>query len=407
MQSVRRSARLQTSGDPPINSPSVLSKTPSAPSSSGVRTYARKRPRRSRCTPPPEPVESEDNPTSESEAEDSDVTPEHVETQNPAHADEEPDSPELISKEIRHASIRNTFQAKVRENPELLKPSKRPYNRLFASQAAAERYRSLQTRKFHEQLSLPLSDEDLQDVKDVVLRSGLIYTLIDVDPFQPCLVREFIANLMDADKRDDGVVVYVRGSLVEFSPRLINSIFSTTGVDKEPDWMDENIDKVCDFLSEGRVLRWEDMSSKFLTRQNQVLYKLVCTNWIPTTSYTAMNPERLRFVYMLHHHNRFDFGNLVYNQIMSMAENTKTEQSRRILFPTLIQQVLLSQRSIPPDANDEELVACPKVVVKDKKAGKGDGVVSRAPNLEEDIAHAIAELKAIQLRLKSKAHWGS
>ena len=91
------------------------------------------------------------------------------------------------------------------------------------------------------------------------------------------------------------------------------------------------------------------MSSKYLTATNQVLYKLVCSNWIPTMNYTSMNQRRLRFVYMLPHHDGFDFGKLVYDQIMAMVENTKTEKTRCIMFPTLIQQVLLFQRTITPE----------------------------------------------------------
>ena len=55
--------------------------------------------------------------------------------------------------------------------------------------------------------------------------AGLIHTLTDIDPYQPNVVREFIANLLDAEERDDGVAMYVRGSLVDFSPSLINSLY--------------------------------------------------------------------------------------------------------------------------------------------------------------------------------------
>ncbi|KAL0681869.1 hypothetical protein Bca4012_048716 [Brassica carinata] len=133
-----------------------------------------------------------------------------------------------------------------------------------------------------------------------------------------------MANLMDAEPRGDAVAVYVRGSLVNFSPSLINSLYRITTCEEDPDWLNYNIDRVCVFLTNNRILRWEDMSSKYLTATNQVLYKLVCANWIPTTSYTAMNPERLRFIYMLYHHHSFNFGKLVYNQILTVAENSRT-----------------------------------------------------------------------------------
>lgn len=307
----------------------------------------------------------------------------------------------FLSKETRYEASRQEFQAMFRENPNLLCPSRRPLSARFTSMAARARYKNLRNRKFVTQYSLPLTDENLQDVKKVVVDSRLIYTVIDSDPFQPCMVRQFIDNLMDAETRGDGVAVYVRGSLVNFSLSLINSLYCIPSCEEDPDWLDWNIDHVCAFLNDNRIRRWEDMSSKY-SATNQVLYKLVCSNWIPTTSYTAMNPERLRFIYMLYHHRSFNFGKLVYNQILTMAENTRTKKSRRIIFPTLIQQVLLIQCIVPPDSDDEEFTGMPKPVVKDKKAGLWSGAYSRPQNLEEDIKRTIASFKAIRIRLRSK-----
>ncbi|KAF3592440.1 hypothetical protein DY000_02024113 [Brassica cretica] len=85
-----------------------------------------------------------------------------------------------------------------------------------------------------------------------------------------------------------------------------------------------------------------------------------------------MNQERLKFVYMLHHHEGgFDFRKQVYDQIIAMGENTKTKRTRRIMFPTLIQQVIHFQRTIPSDTRNYEFTGLPKLVVKDIKAGRG------------------------------------
>ncbi|KAF2564592.1 hypothetical protein F2Q70_00014827 [Brassica cretica] len=110
---------------------------------------------------------------------------------------------------------------------------------------------------------------------------------------------------MDAEPRGDGVAVYVKGSLVNFSPSLINSLYLIPTCEEEPDWLTYNIDRV-----------------------------------------------------------------------------------------------LLVQRNVPPDSDDEEFTGMPKKVVKDKKAGLGSGTESRSPNLEEDIEHAIAGLKAIRIHLR-------
>ncbi|KAF2594705.1 hypothetical protein F2Q70_00043686 [Brassica cretica] len=343
----RRSSRLRQSQESP-SSPTSLT---NPGSSSCQRKYSRKcLHRRTPVTPPPEPeVESlsEDN----SGDDESDASQEEAVCDNPLG--EQPD--EFLPKGPRYEESRREFQTLVQANPAL---------------------RSDRPRKFLIQYRLPLDEENIQDVK------------------------KFIANLLDAEPRGDGVAVYVKGSLVNFSPNLINSLYLIPTCEEDHDWTTYNIDRVCAFLTNNRIRRWEDMSSKFLTATNQVLYKLVCANWIPTTSYTAMNPERLRFIYMLYHDRRFDFGKLVYKQIMSMAENRRAERTRRIIFPTLIQQVLLVQRNVPPDSDDEEFTGMPKKVIKDKKAGLGSGAESRSPNLEEDIEHAIAGLRAIRIRLR-------
>ena len=95
----------------------------------------------------------------------------------------------------------------------------------FFSMVATERYKDLRGRKFIPQKCISLTDDNLSDVRRIVTGAGLIHTLTDIDPYQPNVVREFIANLPEAEEQDDGVAVYVRGSLVDFSPSLINSLY--------------------------------------------------------------------------------------------------------------------------------------------------------------------------------------
>lgn len=120
-------------------------------------------------------------------------------------------------------------------------------------------------------------------------------------------------------------------------------------------------------------------------------------------NYTSMHQERLKIIYMLHHHEGdFDFGKLVYDQIIAMGASTNKKKSRRIMFPTLIQQVLHFQRIVPPDTRDDKFTGLPRLVVKDIKAGRGTGADSSTASLEEDIDRAIDSLKVIRIRLRSK-----
>ncbi|KAG5412387.1 hypothetical protein IGI04_008706 [Brassica rapa subsp. trilocularis] len=290
------------------------------------------------------------------------------------------DTPPNRSKEQRFEESRSVYQTKAQFYPELMRPTRRPMTERFFSIEATERFRELRGRNFIPQQSISLTDENLSDVRNIVIGAGLIHTLTDLDPYQPNVIREFLANLPEAEERDDGVAVYVRGSLIDFSPSLINSMYCIPGFEEDPNWMDERLDEVCGFLTDGRIRRGENMSSKYLTATNQVLYKLVCSNWIPTRNYTFNEPKA--------------------TQIIAMAANTQTEKTRCIMFPNLIQQVIHFQRTITPDLLHDEFTGTPKLVVKDVKAGRGSGADSSAASLEDDINRTIAGLKAIRVRLR-------
>ncbi|KAF3603970.1 hypothetical protein F2Q69_00034671 [Brassica cretica] len=109
-----------------------------------------------------------------------------------------------------------------------------PMTGKFFSMAATERYKDLRSRKCIPQQCISLTDDNLSDVRRIVTGAILIHTLTDIDPYQPNVVREFIANLPEAEEQDDGVAVYVRGSLVDFSPSLINSLYCIPGFEEDP-----------------------------------------------------------------------------------------------------------------------------------------------------------------------------
>ncbi|XP_013704218.2 uncharacterized protein LOC106407918 [Brassica napus] len=387
MQPIRRSSRLMKLKNvetTPMN-PLDLS------SGSSSRKRSRRRVSAGDTAPLPKNVELEVESLSDGESSDD-------------HSDEAPmasNTPPNRSKEQIFEESRNVYQTKAQFYPELMRPKRMPMTEWFFSIKATKRFRELRGWNFIPQQPISLTDENLSDVRRIVIGAGLIHTLTDLDPYQPNVIREFLANLPEAEERDDGgVAVYVRGSLVDFSPSLINSMYCIPGFEEDPNWMDECLDEVFGFLTDGRIRRGENMSSKYLTATNQVLYKLVCSNWIPTRNYTSMNQRRLRFIYMLHHHVGFDFGKLVYDQIIAMAANTQTEKTRCIMFPNLIQQVIHFQRTITPDLLHDEFTGTPKLVVKDVKAGRGSGADSSAASLEDDINRAIAGLKTIRVRLR-------
>ena len=253
MHLARRSSRISKQrdleSDPPQVSKTDPMNTHDIPS--GSRPSSRKRLRRrdsaGATPPPPEHTEPEIESLSDEESSDD----------NPDNPLVEAETPENRSKEQRYEESQSVYQTKAQYYPELLRPQRMPMSSKFFSMMATERYKDLRGRKFIPQQCISLTDDNFSDVRRVVTGAGLIHTLTDIDPYQPNVVRKFIANLLDAEERDDGVAVYVRRSLVDFSQSLINSLYCIPGFEEDPNWMDESIDEVCGFITDGRIRRWE------------------------------------------------------------------------------------------------------------------------------------------------------
>ncbi|XP_018479724.2 uncharacterized protein LOC108850745 [Raphanus sativus] len=238
MQPPRRSSRLNRSVSSPSNDEPIWVNDPT-PGESSRRS--RKRVRR-RSPAPPEPTEV----AADSVSDDDSGGDNHTDV---------PIEETLLPKEPRYEESRAVFQAMYEANPEYLRPSKHPLSARFATMAARGRYCILRDKNFVPQQRLVLTNKKLAEVRETVFHSGFIYTVVDSDAFQPTVIREFVANLPDAEERDGGVAMYLRESVVTLSPGLINSLYCIPGSEDDPNWRDENIDKVCSFLSGGRVNR--------------------------------------------------------------------------------------------------------------------------------------------------------
>ena len=159
--------------------------------SSGSGSSSRKRSRRrvsaSDAVPPPESVEPEVESFSDEESSDD-------------HSDEALPTADTPPKELRFEESRNVYQTKAQFYPELMRPKRMPMTERFFSIEATERFRELRGQNFIPQQSISLTDKNLSDVRRIVIGAGLIHTLTDLDPYQPNVIREFIANLPEAEE---------------------------------------------------------------------------------------------------------------------------------------------------------------------------------------------------------------
>ena len=64
---------------------------------------------------------------------------------------------------------------------------------------------------------------------------------------------------LDSEERANGVDVYVRGSLVEFSLNLINSMYFNPNFEDNVDWGTKNINRVCFWILRKELMELMSM----------------------------------------------------------------------------------------------------------------------------------------------------
>ncbi|XP_024010215.1 uncharacterized protein LOC112085253 [Eutrema salsugineum] len=311
-----------------------------------------------------------------------------------------PHHPLYLDREARYSANRREEVVRDRIHPELIRPRLRPIDNFF-SLASKDRFVSFRLRPFHNQKYLPLDDPKLVGARKIIDDAGLIYTVLDVEPYRPIVVHEFYAKLGDLEYHNGTNRIYIRGLMFEFTPEIINKMFLVDDSLPYGEWERINIDEAVQCVSRGRKNRWEGFRSQHLTRLNGVLYKLCCCNWIPTTNNTTMVKERIRLLAYIVQGHKFNFGQMVYDQILAAAR-TPEMVNNKLMFPNLIFQLLSFQHTVPEHRGDRPLSGFPLKITLDPKAGKGSGddEPQPAPSLAADLEQLATWLKRVQLRVR-------
>jgi len=132
-----------------------------------------------------------------------------------------------VSYAARAAAHRQVVAERDELDRTLRRPLVPPHTKRFLFAAAAERYKHIAKRDFIFQKTLPLDPEVPTATKYFLEHSGMAQTVVAVEQFVPEVVLEFYANLPEMEYRECGLdLVYVRGKMYEFSPALINHMFS-------------------------------------------------------------------------------------------------------------------------------------------------------------------------------------
>ncbi|XP_010463489.1 PREDICTED: uncharacterized protein LOC104744175 [Camelina sativa] len=240
---------------------------------------------------------------------------------------------------------------------------------VFVSKAAKLRYSQFFSRNFTAERQLDMSKKDEFGFIEKILSLGLGPTIHDPSVYVKEIIYEFYANLPNRKARD-GVQVFVREHWYEFSPKAINQDFNMAPLTRAEMKADAAVDKLsqdelAEFLSGEDKSTWATLKVADLPEESAALLMLAAYNWVPSKHRNHLSVKRARVVYKIIKGIWFDFGQLIYNQIMNISWKDPT---RYVVFPRTIFETLRVQEG-PLEWSDEEEDVYAEFYTKDARTG--------------------------------------
>ncbi|VVB06462.1 unnamed protein product [Arabis nemorensis] len=234
----------------------------------------------------------------------------------------------------------------------------------FCSAGAYQRYIVFKNRGIIGEKLVDLEKQKEFEYSSVIAEAGFTPTVSIKSGYDREVINEFYANLGDTVINDGGVMVLVRGRIINFSPVKINTFlkmselsakdFRTAAASDKTD-----PDYVAAFLKEDgshegmvqviskRPKKVPALSTVHLSSKFAALAILAGHNWYPTTHRTHIAQYRSMLLYKLAQKVRVDFGEMVFQQVMAISqierEDNKQADSRKLVFPHLIYGMIQEQ----------------------------------------------------------------
>ncbi|XP_010445480.1 PREDICTED: uncharacterized protein LOC104728149 [Camelina sativa] len=288
-----------------------------------------------------------------------------------------------------------------RNYPELKSPSSPPFSSQFISELTIRRFQTISGRLFNEMGFLAADNPHGGDAYKILSDFGLLPTVTEVDSFVGNIVKEFYANLAEAEMEGvDTLKVFVHGSMYEFSPSIINRMYQLPNesypLNATPIQVHESLDDIVTLPTNGQIHAWDLCSKKEMGDTVAMLQKICCQNWIPTMNPSSMSAEQFTLLFMILKGCKFNFGKLVFDEICACNSVIANASSNvRLILPNVIDQLLRFQRIVPALFVDVTSAAPSKFKIEPKEL-----LSSQTPlTLLSDVRHLHDFTKLMMERL--------
>ncbi|XVE68338.1 hypothetical protein DITRI_Ditri09bG0060000 [Diplodiscus trichospermus] len=204
-------------------------------------------------------------------------------------------------------------------------------------------------RKLHCERLIRMLDHKKVGMISFLKSQNLFGTVTKIKPYSADIVHEFYANLVSdvADVTSPKChKVYVRGTLFDFSPRLINEFYEYPVPDELPE-ITVSMDTVYQVLTGRHGVRWPQADfcySSDFTMKYVVLHKIAISNWNPAKHTSKVYESLAQLLYKVGTGMPFDLGQHIFDIIMVYSESRNSFGT--LPFPSLIYQLLMSQHNI-------------------------------------------------------------
>uniref|UniRef100_A0A1J3GP32 Putative plant transposon protein domain-containing protein n=1 Tax=Noccaea caerulescens TaxID=107243 RepID=A0A1J3GP32_NOCCA len=262
-----------------------------------------------------------------------------------------------VKKEPTRSSSRTKTKAKQTEAP---KPKKK---------SSVNRFASFQSRGIIDEKIVDMQAEAHWGYPEIIIKGKFQPTVVGLGSYVRSVIVDFYSALPESE--DESVKVFIRDQEYVFSPAVVNEFLgmetlSEAEMKKEADADSVSLKTLAQLFTADEKAEWSDISTIVMTPCFAALVVIASHNWIPSTHRNHVSIERAKLIYKLSAGIRVDFGQLVFDQVMSMTR-LQVKDSRWLLFPRLIYGII--QMQDPLSLGDDDVLVRPLYYRKDKRSG--------------------------------------